>query len=261
MSTMSYLRIVKELLRTDFKVLKQVIPDKLINLFVWVTIMIVVNSYLLPSFGLSATYGSFILAGLSVGAGLFEVFPSVVSLVTDFEGDQTISYYLTLPMPTWLVWLRFIIYYAISYALLALLVLPLGQLLLWNQFSIVHVHGIKFGIIFLLTCLFYGALTLLMASFIKNMATIGNVWMRFLFPMWFLGCFQFSWAVLYKLSPAFAYANLLNPITYAMEGTRGAVLGPEGYLPFWLCVLMLALYILLFITWSIQRLKKRLDSL
>ena len=260
MNILSYVYIFKELLRTDLKVFKQVIPDRLINLLIWVTIMITVNGYLLPSFGLSASYGSFILAGLAVSAGLFEVFPSVVALVTDFEGDQTISYYLTLPLPTWLVWFRLVIYYALSSAALAVLVLPYGQLLLWNTFTLVHVHIVKFALIFTLTSLFYGALTLLMASFVKNMATIGNVWMRFLFPLWFLGCFQFSWAILHKRAPLLALVNLLNPVTYAMEGTRAAVLGQEQYLPFWVCVALLTCYTVLFTLIAIKRLRKRLDS-
>ena len=35
--------------------------------------------------------------------------------------------------------------------------------------------------------------------------------------------------------PNLSYVCLLNPVMYAMEGIRSAVLGSEGYLPFWIC--------------------------
>lgn len=251
--------VFKELLFTDLYILKNTIGDQIINLMIWITSMTLVNSYLMPAFGLSTEYSAFILAGLCASAGLFGVFPSVVAMVSDFEGDQIISYHLTLPMPSWLVFLRLVVYFAINFALTGILVLPVGQLLLWDRFNIFAVHVPKFVLIFALGYIFYGAFTLWIASRVKDMLKIGNVWMRFVYPVWFLGCFQFSWAVLAHVAPSLAWLNLLNPMTYVMEGMRATILGQEGYLNFWLCVGMLALFCIL-CTWrAIVRLKVRLD--
>ncbi len=100
---------------------------------------------------------------------------------------------------------------------------------------------------------------LMVGSFVKNMSTIGSVWMRFIYPIWFLGGFQFSWTVLFKTSPKLAYLNLINPMTYIMEAIRGAILGQEGYLPFWPCTSMVILFAFACAWYGIVRLKKRLD--
>lgn len=259
MKKLSYFYLFKELLFTDFAILRQVIVDQSVNLVIWVTANILVMGYLMPSFGLAESYGNFILAGLCGSAGLFGVFPSVVNLVNDFEGDRIIDYYMTLPLPSWLIFVRAMVFYAINFALIGLLVLPIGKLLLWNSFALSEVHFIKYIIIFVLTNLFYGTFTLWIASRVSNMIKIGNVWMRFVFPVWFFGGFQFSWYVLASKWPLFAYLNLLNPITYVMEGTRAAILGQPGYLPFWLCACMLIFFCIICGWHSIVRLKKRLD--
>ena len=251
--------VFKELLRTDLHILKGTILDQVINLFIWMSTMLLVNSYLMPAFGLSAGYAPFMLTGLAASAGLFGIFPSVALMVSDFEGDQTIAYYLTLPIPSWMVFLRLILYYALNFSMLGILVLPIGQLLIWNQFNLLTVSFGKYALIFVLTHLFYGAFTLWVASRVKNMTKIGNVWMRFVYPIWFLGGFQFSWAVLAQKWPHLAWLNFLNPITYIMEGMRVAVLGQEGYLNFWLCIGMLTIFTALCSWRGIVLLKKRLD--
>lgn len=259
MKTLTNFYVFKELLLTDLSIFKNTFYDRLINLTIWISSMIIINRYLMPAFGLSTTYGNFILAGLVASAGLFEVFPSVVNLVADFEGDQIIHYHMTLPLPTYLVWLRLIMYFAISAGAIAIFVLPIGQVLLWNDFNIMQVDIVKFAIVFVMANMFYGVFTLWITSKVKNMGKISNVWMRFVFPVWFFGCFQFSWQVLFKTWPALAYINLLNPLTYSMEGFRAAILGQPGYLPFWHCMLMLFIFWLVFFYFSTKSLNKRLD--
>ena len=83
--------------------------------------------------------------------------------------------------------------------------------------------------------------------------------MRFVYPLWFLGGFQYSWQVLYDFSPLFAYVSLLNPVLYVMEGTRAAILGQEGSLNFWLCILMLIFFTLLCGWHALKQLKRQLD--
>ncbi|MBI2775600.1 ABC transporter permease [Candidatus Dependentiae bacterium] len=252
-------QVLKELLATDLYILKGTVRDQVINLCIWMISMTVVNSYLMPAFGLSLEYSAFILAGLCASAGLFGIFPSVANLVSDFKGDQVYTYYLTLPLPSWMIFLRLIFYYALNFSLLGILVLPIGQLLIWDRFSLRHVAFGKFFLIFTLSYFFYGAFTLWIASRVPDMTKIGNVWMRFVYPIWFLGCFQFSWAVLREKSQLFSFINLMNPITYIMEGMRAAVLGQNGYLNFWICCLMIAFFGILCSWRAIVLLKRRLD--
>jgi hypothetical protein len=222
MNIVSYSQIFKELLKADLLTIKPLVVDKLIDLFIWIATLVAVNTYVMPYFGLSTSYGVFILASSCASAGLFEVFPAIMQFVSDLEGERIIDYYLTLPIPSLLIFIRAIIYYAINAGLMGIMVLPMGKLLLWNLLDMQNINWLQYGLIFLASNFFYGALIIWTTSFVKNIMRIGSVWMRFIYPLWFLGCFQFSWQSLHNASPTLAYINLLNPMTYAAEGYRAA---------------------------------------
>lgn len=251
----------KYLLLADLAILKTLIRDKVINFLIWVTITNVVAAYVMPAFGLSREYGVFLFAGSVATAGLFEVFPSAAKLVNDLTGDQVLLYQCTLPLPSSWVIMRMMLYNAINALLLGMCVLPMGKLILGDLFVVSQVSIIKCLLIIPVISLFYGAFSIFVAARIYDMSKIGNVWMRFVFPLWFLGCYQFSWASLLDAFPVLAYANFVNPLTYAMEGTRAAILGQEGFLNYWLCLGMLLLFYISFAKLGINALKKRLDVL
>lgn len=259
MKSLTNMSVFKELFKTDFMLFKRIVKDKIINLFIWIVTMIGVNAYIMPAFGLTAGYGGFMLASILACSGLFEVTPSVCQIISDIEGDRIIDYKLTLPIPSWLVFVESLVNYAFSAAAMAILILPVGKLILWHIFSFDSVNILQFIVMFILLNLFYGALTLWQASFVKDMASIENAWMRCIYPMWFLGCFQFSWDSLYHVSPTLAYLDLVNPMTYIAEGTRIAVLGTESSLNFWVCAAMTLLFCIVGTVHGIKRLQKRLD--
>jgi len=259
MQTPSYFHVVKELVKTDLKIFRKIAVNKWIDVFIWVVSMLLVFAYIMPAFGLAADYGGFMIASVCASAGLTTSFGYIAGLVADFEGDRIIDYTTTLPIPSWLVFIRFIIYFTIALSLIGILVLPVGKLLLWNSFSFARTSFWKFGIIFVLTNIFFSVLSLITASYVRSLARIDTVWMRLIYPLWFFGCFQFSWQSLYNVSPVLAYINLLNPLTYATEGTRAAILGQEGSLNFWVCIAALCAFILIGGWNAVVRLKKRLD--
>lgn len=254
----SYGTIFKYLLYTDLLILKEVVVDKMINLAIWATATTAVMGHIMAAFGL-ANFGPFQLAGVVASAGLFEVFPSVMNLANDFAGDRTIDYQLTLPIPAWLVLLKIICYNAINSMILTIMVIPIGKLVLWNQFDLTGISIFKIICMIVVLSIFYATLTLWLAGKVTNLAKIGNVWMRFIFPFWFLGGFQFSWDALHKVFPTLAYFNLFNPMTYAMEGSRAALLGQNGYFNFWLCICALLVVTMLCFYNSYHALKRHLD--
>ncbi len=254
-----HIHVFKQLLWTDLKIFSQLINDKIINFIIWVTTAAWVNTYLMTAFGVNEEFAAFMVAGSCATAGFFEIYPSVIHWVSDIEGDQIISYYLTLPIPAWLMLIRMIVFFAISAGTLSIIVLPLCKLMLWNKFDLSAFNIAQFLSIFVTMNVFYGAFTLMVTSYVKNMSSLGNVWMRFVYPVWFLGGFQYAWGTLHKTSPVFAYLGLINPMTYVMEATRGSILGQAGYLPFWSCIGIVMIFTVL-CTWvGIVRLKKRLD--
>ncbi len=86
-----------------------------------------------------------------------------------------------------------------------------------------------------------------------------HIWMRFVLILWTFGCYQYSWFILNKVYPFWSYVSLLNPMIYAFEASRVAVLGQQGLLPFWFCIIMLWLFIGIFYSHALRKFKSRLD--
>lgn len=260
MQKVSYFTVFKNLIAIDLIIFKQMFMDKFIDLSIWIVLTTIVTSYIMPYFGLAADFGVFQLGGLIAAAGLFEMGNSnVVDLVSDFEGDRVISFNFTLPIPSWLALVSKAAYYFIIYTILAVLMLPIGKLCLWNQFDLTSVHYPKLILAIFALSLFYACFALWIASIVPNMAKMGQVWTRFIFPMWFLGGFQFSWMASYKTVPSFALANLINPMIYITEAVRVALLGQEGFINFWLCLLAILFFAAVSLYLGITSLRKRLD--
>lgn len=259
MNRISYLNVCKNLIHADLIIFKQTFFDKFIDLSIWVVLTVVVTSYIMPYFGLSADFGVFQLGGVIAAAGLFELYANVVDLVSDFEGDRVISYNLTLPFPSWLAIMCKAAYYGIIYCILAALMLPIGKICLWNQFDVSRVSYVKLALAIVFQSVFYASFVLVVASIVANMQKLGIVWARFIFPLWFLGGFQFSWVAFYAVLPWFAIADLINPMIYITEAVRAAIIGQEGYINFWLCSLAIAGFSAICMYVGIYKLKKRLD--
>jgi ABC-2 type transport system permease protein len=249
------------LLLTDLKIFKKDYYTYLINMIIWASTITLVFTYLMPSFGLETSYSTFMISGLVASGSTFTVFPSVMMLINDIEGDRIISYYLTLPIPASLVLLRSVVYYTFSSMAISWIILPYCKFLAWNRFDLSNFSLSKFILIFIIGNMFYGSFTLFLATCVPSATKIGTIWMRILYPMWFLGGFQFSWDVLYKQVPLLAVCNLCNPFVYLMEGTRAAIMGQQDFISFWICCLMLLGATFLFCLFGIVRMKKRLDCI
>ncbi|MCL5874962.1 MAG: ABC transporter permease [Candidatus Dependentiae bacterium] len=259
MINFSYLQIYKELIYTDLLTFRKNFFGKYIDLTIWVVLTIVVMGYIMPYFGLSYDFGVFQLGGVIAATGLFEVYSSVIDLVSDFEGDRIINYNFTLPIPSLFALLSKVGYYFIIYLILSLCMLPIGKLCLWNQWDLSQVHYLKLLLILIFQSIFFACFGLWAASIVKDMTQMGNVWSRFIFPMWFMGGFQFSWKAFYHAFPFFAYINLLNPMMYITEAVRTAILGQVDYLNFWLCLVAITLFSAIALVKGLCNLKKRLD--
>jgi ABC-2 type transport system permease protein len=254
-----YFNVCKNLILSDLIIFKQTILDKFIDISIWVILTIFVTGYIMPYFGLSATFGAFQLGGVLAAVGLFELYSSAVDLIADFEGDRIIDYRLTLPIPSWLALLSKAGYYFIVYLTLTVCMLPVGKISLWNQLDLGQISYLKLFLALTFQSIFYACFVIWASSMIDNMSKLGSVWARFIFPMWFMGGFQFSWISLYHALPIVAWINLINPMIYITECTRAALLGQADYLNFWLCLLAIVFFSAICVAVGMRNLKKRLD--
>lgn len=255
-----YWNILKQLLLTDLIIYKRSVKTKIFDYCFQICVLIGITSYLMPAFGLIESYGVFEFASLLSVIGLWEVFPDVATILMDLEGNQYTSYQLTLPLPTWLIWLRYVIFMTIKALSITLFVLPAGTLVLWNTISLNTFNILQFCVITGVASIFYGVLSLWALTIIEHMGIIGKLWNRYLFPLWFLGCYQFSWHILHQKFPRFSYLVLLNPLTYIHEAARAAVLGQSGFISFWTCIGAILIFIVILWIYSIRKLRKKMDS-
>lgn len=254
-----HLRVAKALLMTDFKGFKPVVIDKIIDMVIWVSISLWVSAYILPKMGIENDYGIFMLGALIASVGVFETFPTIFALLFDFEHTKVTQYYATLPLPTWMVFARLIVYYACTSAFIAFLILPLALPILGTVETLQKINWLRLLVMFVVGHLFYGAFGLFIASWVKNSFNVDHMWTRIIYPLWFLGGYQFSWQSLYETAPRFATIGLLNPLLHITEGFRVAIMGTEGVVAFWTSVLFIVCVTLAMSWISIARLTKRLD--
>jgi ABC-2 type transport system permease protein len=256
---MFYFNVFKALVCADLKVFKQSLIDKCIDIGIWVILTIVVMGYVMQHFGLAHDFGPFQFAGVLAAIGLFELYGNAVELVSDFEGDRVINYNLTLPIPSWLAIIAKSTFYFITYCVLTLIMFPLGKLCLWNQLDLSQINYPEFVLILIAQNIFFACFLMWAASIIANMTKLGSIWARYIFPMWFMGGFQFSQLALWNAIPWLASLNVLNPMIYITEGMRAAMLGQAGYLNFWLCLIVTLGFAALALALGLRNLKKRLD--
>ncbi len=233
-----------------------------IDALVWSGSSLMAAHYIMPSFGIKdPTYGTFILIGNFAIWGLFEMLTSIAMFLGDLQGDKSISYYLSLPLPSYMLFIEQALASAYRSMAGAIVILPMGKLILGENFMLSAINWPCLIIAFFIINIFYGFFTLFIAGYVPSLAALTMVRSRIMFPLWFLGGFQFPWKMLYGVAPKVALISLCNPIIYVMDGMRSTVLPHENYLPFWNCMGMLILFSILFGYFGTKKLKQRLDCL
>lgn len=252
------LYIVSQLVLKDLVLFFRGFRDKFIDLTIMLGLNVMVFGYFMP--GLAADYGTFILVGAIASFGFFEVIGKVGMLVADIDGDRTINSKLILPLHSWTVFCSQALSWALEAAIVNILLFPLGKILLFSQFNLSSISYIKLILMILVANLFFGFFALWIASMAKGgMRSLTHIWIRFISPIHMFGCYFYSWATAYKISSIIGYISLFNPIVHIMEGTRSAVLGSQGYLPFWMSFFAVVAFTIIFGWHAISRLKKKLD--
>lgn len=255
----NYTAIVYHLICRDLRVFKGEFWGKLINTSLLLFTTIVIFSYFLPSYGLESNYGSFLLVGVIAGFGFFEVMGKVSVMMADMEGDKTILYLLSLPLPSWMVFTYFAVSWSILSSMLSLIMFPIGKILLFREFSFSKFNFFELPLIFIMSNLFFGFFALWLSAVLKKMSSLTHLFIRVINPMYSFGGWWYSYYAISKLYPALGVLHLINPLLYVMEGMRAATLGQQGYLPFWISFSALSAFTLFFAFDAIRRLQRRLD--
>ena len=259
MKIKEYGKIFGMLLWADLVILSREIRREIIDMIFWGSLTMFVYGYIMPGLGLASSFGIFVLVGSIPSMMIFQAVNQAAALVSDLEERKSFLFYFTVPIPSWLIFVKYAISVSFYTVPVSLLLFPLGKILLWNQVHFPHACWIKFFLHFIAGNLLLGFCALWIASWVKRIMNFGIIWSRFVFPLWWLGGYIFSWQVLFNRFPYLAYLDLLNPITYLIEGMRASLLGQQGYLNFWLCFFLTIFFSLVIGARAIVLFKRRLD--
>jgi hypothetical protein len=258
-----YLSIINTslwLLWRDIRLLRKNMVDTLIDSLIMPTSFIIIGGYIFPYLGMPANYGSFMVVGslmmMCYGACAWL---GASPLIADLENDRSITYILTLPIPSWIVPIKIATGFACQAMIRNIFTLILGKIILLDRFDLSQLSIPKFALMYVIANLLFGFLATTIAFWVNNSFEFGRFWMRIGSQLVFFSGFQFTWYVFYKSLPTLAYIDLINPLLYAFEGTRAAILGQHSSLNYWVCVGVSLMWIVVLGFVSNYLFKKKLD--
>lgn len=252
-------RIFFQLIRRDLKIFVKDYPGKFLDILITFVFWVLIFGYFIPE--AVEGYGLFIMVGAVSSFGIFNIIGQSGVLINDIQGDRTVSYLLTLPISSNIVFL----YRATSWAIQSFFItLPLyvfGKVLFWTQLDLSQIMWVKMFIAIVTSNLFFGFFSLWLVSVLYKVIDLNRVYFRFINPLFLMGCYFYSWKSVFEISNWIGYVSLVDPFCYIMEISRATVLGQEGYIPFWTSFFSIWAFIIVLGMHSNRRLKRILDCL
>src|SRR5579872_4495691 len=185
------------LLRSELNVIFKRFWNSLLDSLIIPVVFILIGGYILPSMGMPANYGSFmVVSSTMMMAYSSTAWSGAFPFLADLESDKSITYALTLPLPSWLVFVKVALGFAIPAALLNLFTLPVGKLLLGAEFDLSHFSMLKFILIYPIAILSFAFFSTMIAFWVNNTHEFGRFWLRIGSQLFFFSGLQFSWGVL-----------------------------------------------------------------
>jgi ABC-2 type transport system permease protein len=232
-------------LRRDLFVTWRELPTFLAQVVLQPLFLVFVFGRVLTSLGYATQdYADLLLPGvIALTAVLTALQGTALPLVIDFSYTKEIEDRLLAPLPTSLVAIEKVVFSTLRALTAALLMFPIGWLVLG---SVPYRPG---GLPLLVTVIVLGALVgsamgLTLGTLVQP-ASINLVFALVLTPLLFTGASQYPWPSLSVLR-WFQIVTLFNPLTYASEGMRAALVPEVPHLAPWISVLALIASVLLF---------------
>jgi ABC-2 type transport system permease protein len=177
----------------------------------------------LPDIGAArSAYGTQLLPGvLGLTLVLTSLQNTALPLVIEFSFTKEIEDRLLAPLPVWLVGVQKLLIAAARGLVAALLILPLGALILPGGIDIGGANWAAFVGVLLAGSIAGAAVGLVLGTAVPP-NRINIAFAVVLTPLIFTGATFYPWAGLSRLG-WFQVVTLFNPLTYVSEGMRGAL--------------------------------------
>jgi ABC-2 type transport system permease protein len=177
----------------------------------------------LPDIGAArGAYGTQLLPGvLALTLVLTALQNTALPLVIEFSFTKEIEDRLLAPLPVWMVGVQKLVIAALRGLVAAVLILPLGALILPGGIDLAGASWPGFAAVLLVGAVAGAAVGLVLGTAVPP-NRINVAFALVLTPLIFTGATFYPWAALGSLR-WFQIVTLLNPLTYVSEGMRGAL--------------------------------------
>ena len=223
-------------------------------LFVFIFGRVMVGSGYMP-----AVYKSILLPGIIAISMVFTgIWAVAMPLIAEFQWTREIEDRLLAPIDIAWIAIEKVVAGMIQAIVAGLVVLPLAWLVLGHGVDIsIHVP-MKFVAMILLVALFAASGGLALGCSM-NQQHIGLMFSMVITPMIFFGCTYFPWSALQNF-PILQKAVLINPLVYASEGLRAALVPQVPHLSTTAILLVLCFFNILLLVVGLRQFEKKAVS-
>jgi ABC-2 type transport system permease protein len=177
----------------------------------------------LPEIGAAqGAYGSQLLPGiLALTLVLTSLQNTALPLVIEFSFTKEIEDRLLAPLPVWAVGVQKVLVAALRGIVAALLILPMGALILPGGIDVGDANWLAFAAVLIVGSVAGASVGLVLGTAVPP-NRISVAFAVVLTPLIFTGATFYPWASLHTLR-AFQIVTLFNPLTYVSEGMRASL--------------------------------------
>jgi ABC-2 type transport system permease protein len=209
---------------------RNLLPMLLQNLLQPLLLTFVFGRVLTSSGMMKSEYKSILLPGIMAISMMISGIQAVaMPLIAELQFTREIEDRLLAPMGTQWLAVEKIVAGMIQALVSGLVVIPAAWLTMGSGVHISFDHLPVFAAICLLVALLSAAGGLALGSSIGQ-TQIGLMYTLVVAPMMMFGCAYYPWSAL-KFAPVLQYAVLINPLVYASEGLRGALMPEVPHIP------------------------------
>lgn len=213
-------------LRRDLVVTRRELVQFLLQALIQPMFFLFIFCKILPGIGLTAgNFAALLLPGI---VGLTELMAAIqgvaLPLVLDLGFAREIDDRLLAPIPVWMVALEKVLFAAMRGMVAGCVIFPAAW---WTLGSRYAVRGDRIGVLLgmIVLAAFAGSgIGLLIGTLVKP-EQISLMFSLILTPLLFTGCTYYPWSALSRVR-WFQVITLFNPLTYAAEGLRYAMVPP-----------------------------------
>ncbi len=201
-------------------------------------------------------YKSLLLPGIiALSMVLSGIQAVAMPVISEFQFTREIEDRLLAPIEIEWVAVEKIFAGMIQALIAGLVVLPLAWLVMGRGVDLSMPHPFLFALLCLLVALLSSSIGLTLGCSVGQ-TQIGLMFSLVLAPMIFFGCTYYPWSALAKF-PILKYAVLANPMVYASEGLRGALVPQFPHLPSAVAAGGLILFDILFVSLGIRQFQRK----